>query len=117
VLLGHPVSPGRQGNGTVIGKRRERHKGIVPQVKPLLSPPLHQYGHVDVKIRINAMPEINVNDCASRYCKLCVRVLWMSDMEEIVPHAEMGVNAHVGLTQSHEGRDVEDPRGGQIVQL
>jgi hypothetical protein len=27
-----------------------------------------------------------------------------------------GVNPHVGLTHSHEGHDVQDPRGSQVLQ-
>jgi hypothetical protein len=36
---------------------------------------------------------------------------------DIVPQAEIEVNPHVGLTQSHDGRDMQDPPGSQIVQL
>jgi hypothetical protein len=54
-LLGHPVLPGRQGNGVVNGECGEQRIGIVPKVGPLLSPPLHQSGQRDVEIRIDAM--------------------------------------------------------------
>jgi hypothetical protein len=41
----------------------------------------------------------------------------MPNTEEIVPHTKMGVNRHVGFAQSHECQGVQDPRGGQVVQL
>jgi hypothetical protein len=50
-------------------------------------------------------------------CHFCVRVLWTLGAKEVVPQVEMGVNAHVGLAQSYEGYNVQDPRQGQIVQL
>jgi hypothetical protein len=33
----------------------------------------------------------------------------MTDVEEIVPQAEVGIYPHVGLTQGHEGRNMQDP--------
>jgi hypothetical protein len=33
------------------------------------------------------------------------------------PQVEVGVSPHDGLTQSHEGRNMQDPRGGKVVQL
>jgi hypothetical protein len=37
--------------------------------------------------------------------------------EEIAPQVKVGLNPHVGLTQGCEGRDMQDPRGGQMMQL
>jgi hypothetical protein len=41
----------------------------------------------------------------------------MPEMEEIIPQIKIRVNPQVSLTQSHEGRNMQDPRGGQMVQL
>jgi hypothetical protein len=37
----HPVPSRRQQSGVAISEYRERHRSVVPQVKPLLLPPLH----------------------------------------------------------------------------
>jgi hypothetical protein len=60
VLLGHPVPPGRQGNGVVTGERGERCVGIVLEVEPLLPSSFHRSGHGNVKIRIDTMPRPNI---------------------------------------------------------
>jgi hypothetical protein len=38
-------------------------------------------------------------------------------MEEVVPHIKVGLNTHIGLAQAHESRRMQDPRGGQVMQL
>jgi hypothetical protein len=58
VLPGRPVPTCRQGNGVVIDECGERRVGIIPQVKPLLLPPLHRSEHADVEIRIDASPNL-----------------------------------------------------------
>jgi hypothetical protein len=109
VLQGHPVPLDRKGNRAITSERKKRHGGVVPQIKPLLPPPFHQFGYGGVEIRINTMSELDMNDCTPRDCQLHVWVLWTPDTEEIIPQVEMGVNPHVGLTQSHKGCDVQDP--------
>jgi hypothetical protein len=59
------------------------------------------------------MSRLGVHIYAPLKLPIPCRVLWTPDVEEIVPQVEMGVNPHVGLTQSHEGRDMQDPREGQ----
>jgi hypothetical protein len=58
-----------------------------------------------------------MNNCAPEDCSLHDGVLLTSDTEEIVPQVELGVNPQVGLPQSHEGSNMQHPRGSQIVQL
>jgi hypothetical protein len=41
VLPSHPVPLGRQGNKAVTSEHGKRTVGIIPQVKPLVLPPLH----------------------------------------------------------------------------
>jgi hypothetical protein len=38
-------------------------------------------------------------------------------LSQVVPQVEVGVNSHEGLAQGQKGHDMQDPRGGQIVQL
>jgi hypothetical protein len=42
----------------------------------------------------------------------CVHALWVPDTKKVVPQVEVGVSPHDDLTQSHEGRNMQDPRGG-----
>jgi hypothetical protein len=64
VLLGHPVPPVMMGSGAVTGEYRERRVGIIPQVKPLFVPPLHQFGHRDIEIGIDTLPGLDVDNHA-----------------------------------------------------
>jgi hypothetical protein len=64
----HLVPPGKQGNRAATGEHGEWRGGIVPQVKPLLPPPLHRFGHGNVKIRIDYMPKLDMNNHAPRNC-------------------------------------------------
>jgi hypothetical protein len=52
----------REANGAATGKRGERYGGAVSQVKPLLPPPLRRSGHGNVKIRVNSMPGLDMNN-------------------------------------------------------
>jgi hypothetical protein len=101
----------------VVGECGEQCVGVVSQVEPVFLPPLHQFVHGGVKIMIDAMPRLGVDNYVPRNCLFHVRALQTLDVEEVVPHIEMGVNPHVGLAQSLGGRDVQDPHGGKIVQL
>jgi hypothetical protein len=100
----------------VAGECGERRVGIIPKVEILLSPPLHQSGHGDVKIRINSMPEPNMNNHAP--------------LKFSVPHpgpmnAGRGRNSSTGLnggqspyrprTESRRSRCAGSPRGSDCV--
>jgi hypothetical protein len=41
VLPSHSIAPRMQGNRAATGKHREQSGSAIPQVKPLLLPPLH----------------------------------------------------------------------------
>jgi hypothetical protein len=62
VLLGHPISPVGLGDGVVASKHGERRGGIVPQVEPHFLPPVHGFRHGDVEIRIDTLPELDMDD-------------------------------------------------------
>jgi hypothetical protein len=62
VLLCHPIPPVTMGSGEVTGECGERRVGIVPRVEPLLLPPLHLFGHWDVKIRIDTLLELDMDN-------------------------------------------------------
>jgi hypothetical protein len=55
------------------------------------------------------MSKLDVGNHAYQNCHFHVRALWELNAKEVVPQVEMGVNPHIGLAQSHEGRDVQDP--------
>jgi hypothetical protein len=62
-------------------------------------------------------PRLEMDGRAPRDHHFCIRALRALDAEEVVPHLQMGVNPHDGLAQSHKGHDVQNPQGGQIMQL
>jgi hypothetical protein len=117
VLPSHSMSSGRQGNGATNGKRREQSGGVIPQVKPLLLPPLHRSGCGEFKVGIYSVPHLNMNDHILRDHQLSFRILWTLDMKEKFPQIKLRVNPHVGLTQSHEGQYMQDSRGSQVAKL
>jgi hypothetical protein len=51
-------------NGAVTGEHGEQHDSIVPQEEPHFPPPIHEFGHGDVKIRTDAMLEHDVDNHA-----------------------------------------------------
>jgi hypothetical protein len=108
-LPSHPIPPARLGNGAATNERGERRIGIIPPVQPLLPPPLHQFGHGNAEVRIDAMPRLDMDNHTPQICQFHVLVLRTSDAEEMVRQVKMGVNTHVGLAQSHEVHDVQDP--------
>jgi hypothetical protein len=57
-------------------------------------------------------PDVDNHTTPPTNCQFRVWVLWMPDAEEIVLQVKMGVNPHIGLTQSHKDRDVLDPQEG-----
>jgi hypothetical protein len=117
VLPGHSILLVGLGDGVVTGECGKRCISVVPQVELFVPPPLHRSGYQDVEISIDVMPRPRVDNHAPQNCHFCVWVLWMPVVEKIVSQDEMEVNPHIGLTQNHKGRDIQDPRGGQIVQL
>jgi hypothetical protein len=46
-----------------------------------------------------------------------VRALWESDAQEVVPQIEVAINPHVGLAESHKGHGIQDPQGGNTLQV
>jgi hypothetical protein len=82
VLLGHPLSPGSQGNRVIIGKHREWGRIIILQVEPFLAPPHHLPGHGDLKVWIFSVPRLDMDDLPTRDHQLHFRVLQMTDTEE-----------------------------------
>jgi hypothetical protein len=113
----HSIPPRRKGNGAATSKHGERSGSVIHQVKPLLPPPLHQPRHGNVEVRINFMPRFDMNNRTPDDYQLHFPVLRTADMEDIIPQIKRKVNPQVSLTWSHEGRYVQDPRGGQVVQL
>jgi hypothetical protein len=95
----------------------EQSKSIIPQVKPLLLPPLHRPGYREFEVGIYSMPRIDMHIHAPRDCQLHFWVLQMWDMEEGISQIKLRVNPQESLTQSHESRYVQDPQGGHMVQL
>jgi hypothetical protein len=55
------------------------------------------------------MLKLDINNSAPRDCQLRFLVLWTSDKEELISPIKLRVNPQVSLTQSHEGRYVQDP--------
>jgi hypothetical protein len=90
-------------------KHWEQCGGIVPQVKSLLPPSLHRSGHGEVKVRVNSMPGLAMNDRTLGDYQLHIQVLRMSDVKEIIPQIKLRVDLYVSLTQSHEGSYILDP--------
>jgi hypothetical protein len=41
----------------------------------------------------------------------------MTDVKEVLPHVKIRVNPHISFTRGHEGRDMQDPPGSQVVKL
>jgi hypothetical protein len=66
ILLGHPVALAGLGDGAVTHEHRERHDSIIPQKEPYFLPPIRGFRHEEVKVRINAMPRLDVDDQASQ---------------------------------------------------
>jgi hypothetical protein len=62
----------------------ERHGGIVPYVKPLLLLSLHRSGHGEVKVRVNSMLRLYMNDRAPKDYQLHIWVLWTLNAKEII---------------------------------
>jgi hypothetical protein len=103
VLLCHLVPSVMVGNEAVTGDCGEWRVSVVPQVEPLLSPPLHRFGHMIVEIGIDTLPGLDVDNHASQNCQHCIRVLWTRNAKEIIPQVEVGIYHHVSITQSHKG--------------
>jgi hypothetical protein len=55
------------------------------------------------------MPRLDMNNRAPRDHQLHFRVLGMPDTEEIIPQIELRIISQVCLTQSYEGRYMQDP--------
>jgi hypothetical protein len=70
VLPNHPIPPRRKGNRADTGKHGEQCGRVVPQVKPLLPPPLHRPGHGDVEVRVNSIPGLGMNNHTPEDCQL-----------------------------------------------
>jgi hypothetical protein len=60
------------------------------------------------------MRRLDMDNPALRNHHIRVQVLRMPDVEEVVPKVKMGDNPHVGLAQSHQGRNVQDPQGVRL---
>jgi hypothetical protein len=84
VLPSHPVPPRRLRNRVATHKHGERHGGIVPYVKPLLLLSLHRSGHGEVKVRVNSMLRLYMNDRAPKDYQLHIWVLWTLNAKEII---------------------------------
>jgi hypothetical protein len=63
------------------------------------------------------MPQLDMDDHATRDCQLRFRVLRMTDMEEVLPQIKIRVNPQVSFTQGHKGRDMQDSRGSVVLKL
>jgi hypothetical protein len=73
VFLWHPIPLVLLRSGAVTSECEVRHVHIIPQVEPLLPPPFHRFGHVDVEIRIDGLPGLDVdNDPPPTNWQLCV---------------------------------------------
>jgi hypothetical protein len=96
-LLGHPIPPFGLGDRAVTCEHGEQHDSIAPHKEPHFLPPMHGFSRGEVEIRIFALQEL--------------------DVKEVVPQVEVGVNSHEGLARSHKSCDMQDPQGGQVVQL
>jgi hypothetical protein len=70
-----------------------------------------------VEVGINFVPRSNLDVHATQNCYFYARALQESGVKEVVPQIEVGLNSHVGLTQGHKDRYVQDPRGDQVVQF
>jgi hypothetical protein len=117
VLLDHTVPPVWLGDGVATRQHRERRISVVPQKKPYFLPPVRWTGRQEVKIGINYTPRFDEDVHAAQNRHFRARALPESDVEEVVPLIEVRLDAHVGLTQGHKGHYVQDPQGGQVMQL
>jgi hypothetical protein len=50
------------------------------------------------------MPRLDMNVHTTQNHRFRVRTLREPNVKEVVPHVEVGVNPHEGLTQSYKGR-------------
>jgi hypothetical protein len=99
------------------GKHWEWSRRVVPQVKPFLPPPLHQSEHGDFKVRIYPVPGLDTDDRTLGDRQLSFGILRTLNMKEILPQINLRVDPQVSLTQSHEGRYMQDSQGRQVVKL
>jgi hypothetical protein len=113
VLPSHSLSLGRQGNRAITGKCWERGGGAVLQVKPFLPPRLHRSGHGDFKVGIYSMPHLNMDNRTHGDRQLNFGILRAPNGKEAHPHIKLRVDPQVSLTQSHEGHNMQDPRGSK----
>jgi hypothetical protein len=111
VLLGYPVPLVRLGDGAVTREHGERHSNIFPQKVPHFLPPVHVFEYGEVQIRISAIAKLDVDVHTTQTCRFHFRALREPDVKEVVPQVKVGVNPHECLAQSHNGRDMQDPRG------
>jgi hypothetical protein len=62
------------------------------------------------------MPRLNLDNHALIDHQLSFRILRAPDAE-VLPQIKLRVDPQVSLTQSHEGRNMQDPRGSPVVKL
>jgi hypothetical protein len=70
-----------------------------------------------VEVWINFVPRSDKNVHTTQNRRFYTRALLELGTKEVVSQITVEFNPHVGLTQGHKGRYVEDPRGGQVVQF
>jgi hypothetical protein len=63
------------------------------------------------------MPCLNMDNRTTRDCQLSFRILQTPDMKEVLPQIKLRVDPQVSFTQSHEGRNMQDSIGSQVVKL
>jgi hypothetical protein len=58
-----------------------------------------------------------MDDHVTRDHQLRFRVLQMTDMEEVLPQIEIGVDPQVSFTQGYKGYNMQDSNGSYVVKL
>jgi hypothetical protein len=95
----------------------ERRVGVIPQKEPYFPPPIRGFGHGEVEVRIDSMPRFDIDVHATQNYRFDACVRQEPGAKEVHPQIKVGLNPHVGFTQGHKGCDMQDPRGGQVVQF
>jgi hypothetical protein len=115
VLPRHSVSPVGLGVGTATREHRERCIDVVPQKESYFLPPVRRSRHREVEVGINSMPRSDKEVHTTQNRHFRARALHESGAKEVVPQIEVVLDPHVGLTQGHKGRYVQDPQRGEMV--
>jgi hypothetical protein len=89
VLLGHPIPPVGLWDGAVTREHGVPRDAIVPQKEPYFLPPVREFEHGEVEVRINAMLGLSMDDHASQNYCFHVQALSELDLKKVVPQVEV----------------------------